>query len=73
MQKLRIIAIILAVAVMLGEIYRSWGDGRNIIWILDDILGGFYMMFAAIFYARDTAERRAFSPAHGVLRWVCSI
>lgn len=60
MQKLRTLAVMLAIAVMLGEIYRSWGDGRNIVWILDDILGGFYMMAAAIFYTQDNASGRAF-------------
>jgi len=52
--------IVLAVIVMVGEVVRSWGDGRNIIWVLDDILAGLYMLAATLYFTSDTPARRAF-------------
>ena len=67
MRTFRNIAIALSVLVMIGEIYRSWGDGRHIAWVLDDILGGLYMIFAAVMFSKDTRSRRAlFASAWGV-------
>ncbi len=61
------ISIGLALLIMGGEIYRSWGDGRNIIWVLDDVLAGLYMMVAALMFRRDTPALRAlFASSWGV-------
>ena len=61
------ITIILATINIFGEIYRSWGDGRNIVWILDDVLAGLLLIFAAIMFTKDTLSRRAlFAAAWGV-------
>lgn len=60
MKKFRALMIVLALAVMVGEVVRSWGDGRNIIWVLDDILAGLYMLAAAIAFKADTPALRAF-------------
>ena len=61
------ISIGLALLIMCGEIYRSWGDGRNIIWVLDDVLAGLYMMVAAAMFRRDTPALRAlFASSWGV-------
>lgn len=61
------ISIVLALIIMVGEIWRSWGDGRNIIWVLDDVLAGFYMIVAAIMFKRDAPTLRAlFASSWGV-------
>lgn len=61
------ISIVLALLIMFGEIYRSWGDGRNIIWVLDDVLAGLYMIIAALMFRRDTPTLRAlFASSWGV-------
>lgn len=61
------ISIGLALLIMAGEIYRSWGDGRNIIWVLDDVLAGLYMIIAALMFRRDTAALRAlFASSWGI-------
>ena len=61
------ITIFLATINIFGEIYRSWGDGRNIVWILDDVLAGLLLIVAAIMFTKDTLTRRAlFAAAWGV-------
>ena len=61
------ISIALALLIIGGEIYRSWGDGRNIIWVLDDVLAGLYMMVAALMFRCDTPALRAlFASSWGV-------
>lgn len=61
------ITIILATINIFGEIYRSWGDGRNIVWILDDVLAGLFLIVAAIMFTKDTLSRRSlFAAAWGV-------
>ncbi len=67
MQAFRLITIILASTNILGEFYRSWGDGRHIIWILDDVFSGLFLIFAAATFTSDTPARRAlFAAAWGV-------
>ena len=67
MKTLRILAIIAAVVVMLGEGYRSWGMGRPLYAWLDDMLAGTMMIVAAVMAGRPTRARRAFfSAAWGV-------
>lgn len=61
------ITIFLATTNIFGELYRSWGDGRNIVWILDDVLAGLLLIIAAITFTKDTLSRRAlFAAAWGV-------
>lgn len=61
------ITIILALINIAGEIFRSWGDGRNIVWILDDVLAGLFLIVTALMFNKDTHSRRAaFAAAWGV-------
>ncbi len=67
MKTLRVLAIVAAIAVMLGEGYRSWGMGRPLHAWLDDMLAGTMMIAAAILVGRPTRARRSFfSAAWGV-------
>jgi hypothetical protein len=64
---LRIVAVIGALALMFGELWRSWGAGRHPLFILDDQLAGGFMLAAAWGMRRDTRRNRAaFSAAWGV-------
>ncbi len=63
MKFFRIMTIVLASINILGEIYRSWGDGRHIIWKLDDVFSGVLLITAAILFTKDTPARRAFFAA----------
>lgn len=67
MKTLRIIAIIAALALMIGELWRSWGIDRPIMFVLDDQLAGGFMIAAAWAVRRDSLRNRtAFSAAWGV-------
>ncbi|MGH6615347.1 hypothetical protein [Sphingomonas sp.] len=67
MKALRIIAIIGAVLIMVGEAYRTWGTGRPVPAWMDDMLLGTMMIAAAIAVGRPTvATRSFFSAAWGV-------
>ncbi len=67
MKTFRTISIVLAVLLMAGEVFRSWGDGRHIMFILDDFFAGIFMIFAALRFTSDTPVRRAtFAAAWGV-------
>lgn len=67
MKTFRYISIFLAVLLMAGEVFRSWGDGRHIMFILDDFFVGIFMIFAALRFTSDTPSRRAtFAAAWGV-------
>lgn len=67
MKIFRYISIFLAVLLMAGEVFRSWGDGRHIMFILDDFFAGIFMIFAALRFTTDTPARRAtFAAAWGV-------
>ena len=48
---------------MLGEFYRSVGDGRHIIFVLDDMFLGLALFFSALWFTKDTAPKRAFFAA----------
>lgn len=60
MKLLRVIAILGALALMLGEAYRSWGMGRPVAFWMDDMLVGGLLIASAILVARPTVARRAF-------------
>jgi hypothetical protein len=67
MKALRIIGIILALSLMIGELWRSWGVGRPVAFILDDQLAGGLMIAAAIAVGRETIRSRtAFAAAWGI-------
>jgi uncharacterized membrane protein len=63
MKAFRYFTMALAVLIMVGEVYRSIGDGRHIMWILDDIFLGLAMLIGAIYFTKDTPPRRAFFAA----------
>jgi hypothetical protein len=68
MQALRIIAILLALSLMIGECWRSWGVGRPVMFVLDDQLMGGFLIAAALAVRRETVRTRvAFSAAWGVV------
>jgi hypothetical protein len=56
---LRIIAIILALSLMIGESIRSYGQDRHLIFVIDDFLLGAFLIAGAIAFASDTLSRRA--------------
>jgi hypothetical protein len=60
MKLLRIIAIIGALALMVGEAYRSWGVGRPIAFWMDDMLAGGLLIASTILVGVPTVARRAF-------------
>lgn len=56
---LRIIAVILALSLMIGESIRSWGQDRPLVFVIDDFLLGIFLITGAIAFAKDTLARRA--------------
>jgi Na+-transporting NADH:ubiquinone oxidoreductase subunit NqrB len=60
---LRLIAVIGALALMLGEAYFTWGTGRPIYAWMDDMLVGGLMLIAAVRMARPTLINRTFFSA----------
>lgn len=60
MNKFRTITILIAVIVIIGELYRSWGVGRPIMFVLDDVLMGTYLIISSLIFTKDTPTRRAF-------------
>ena len=60
MKTLRILAIIVAMIVIAGELFRSFGADRPIAFVLDDVLIGCYLIISAIAFTKDTQRRRAF-------------
>lgn len=68
MKSLRIVALLLALSLMIGEGWRSWGVGRPIMFMLDDQLMGGFLIAAAWAVRRETVRTRAaFSAAWGVV------
>ena len=59
MKALRIIAVTGALALMLGEVYRSWGADRPIAFWMDDMLCGALLIAGAIAVGRPTIGSRA--------------
>ena len=60
---LRIWAILLALSLMIGELWRSWGAGRPLAFVFDDQIMGAMLIAAAILLSKDTTRRRAFFAA----------
>ena len=66
MKLLRIAAVILALSLMVGEAWRSWGAGRPFVFVIDDFIMGVLLIFGAVAVAKDTFARRAlFASAWG--------
>ena len=63
MKAFRYFSMVLAVIIMVGEVYRSLGDGRHVIFVLDDIFLGLAMLISALYFTKDTHARRAFFAA----------
>ncbi len=67
MKILRIVSVIGALLLMLGEACRSWGVGRPFPFVMDDMLAGAMMLTAAYMTRNPTpASRRFLSAAWGV-------
>lgn len=63
MRVLRILAVLLALSLMIGELWRSWGAGRHILFILDDQIMGAMLLAGAFLVRGETMRRRAFFSA----------
>jgi hypothetical protein len=57
---LRVLAAVLAVSLMAGELWRSWGTDRQLVFVIDDMIIGVFLLAGAWVMARDTVRRRAF-------------
>ncbi|MEM7663652.1 MAG: hypothetical protein AAF292_15525 [Pseudomonadota bacterium] len=60
---LRLLAVVLALSLMIGELWRSWGAGRPIAFIMDDQIMGAMLLTGAALMQRPTVRRRAFFSA----------
>ena len=63
MKFLRIWAVLLALSLMIGEIWRSWGAGREFVFVIDDQIMGVMLIASAYLMKQDTVRRRAFFAA----------
>ena len=63
MKAFRYFTIALGLFNMLGEFYRSVGDGRHIMFVLDDTFLGLALIFSALWFTKDTPPKRAFFAA----------
>ncbi|MEL6529637.1 MAG: hypothetical protein AAGK01_07320 [Pseudomonadota bacterium] len=54
---LRILGAGLALSLMIGELIRSWGAGRPIMFVLDDFFMGGLLLIGAILMAKPTRIR----------------
>ena len=60
----RILAMLLGTSLMIGELIRSWGQGRHPLYVLDDFFIGIPLVVTALLMARPTPARAcAFSAA----------
>lgn len=53
----RILAIVLGSSLMPGEVIRSWGQGRNLLFVVDDFLIGVPLVVTGILMAKPTFAR----------------
>lgn len=60
---LRIWAVLLALSLMIGELWRSWGAGREFVFVVDDQIMGAMLIASAYLLKEQTARRRAFFSA----------
>lgn len=67
LERLRRAALLLGLSLIIGELWRSWGVGRPIVFVLEDIIAGVALIAASIVMSRDTTRRRAaFAGAWGI-------
>ena len=55
----RVTAILLGSTLMIGELFRSWGQQRPLVFVLDDFCIGIPLVVTALLMAKDTKPRRA--------------
>ncbi len=60
MKALRLFTVLIAIVLMVGEGYRSWGAGRPIVTWMDDMVLGALLIGAAWALRIETPRRRAF-------------
>ncbi len=64
----RIWAALLGSSLMIGETIRSWGQGRNLLFVLDDFCIGVPLVVVAVLMANPTPARWcAFSALIGLV------
>lgn len=63
MKFLRVWAVLLALSLMIGELWRSWGAGREFIFVIDDQIMGVLLIWSAYLLKQETLRRRAFFSA----------
>jgi hypothetical protein len=56
---LRIFAIILGASLIIGETIRSYGQDRELVFVVDDYLIGGFLVLSAVFFSADTLVRRS--------------
>lgn len=59
MNWLRILAVVHALSLMIGEAYRTWGANRPAAFWLDDMLAGALLIAGAVAVGTPTPPRRA--------------
>ncbi len=59
----RLLAIALALSLMIGELWRSWGAGRPLYAVIDDQILGVLLIAGAIALRRDTWRTRGLMAA----------
>jgi hypothetical protein len=57
---LRVLASVLAASLIIGELWRSWGAGRPLAFVLDDILIGSCLIVGAVLFRTVTMKRYGF-------------
>ena len=60
---LRLAGILLALALMIGEVWRSWGAERPFVFVVDDFVFGVPLLIAALLAKRPTARGKPFLAA----------
>ena len=67
MKALRVLAVLLALSLMIGELWRSSGAGRPFAFVIDDqIIGGFLLVAAYAMRIDTIRTRSAFAAAWGM-------
>ena len=59
MKILRMIAVLLALGLMIGEAWRSWGADRPFIFVIDDFFLGIALLYGAWVMKMDSIRNRA--------------
>lgn len=68
MKILRFLAVLHALSLMIGEAWRSWGVGRPVMFVMDDMLMGGFLIAAAWAVGNENLRNRAaFAAAWGVV------